>query len=67
MVQQMTRIVRSEAPTVPFFHICAPEEGTRTQLIQIFVQYATRHPELYHEDFWRVAHAALREAFPCKQ
>ena len=69
MVQEMivmadvSKLAKNEGR---IFSVCAPPESTRTQLIQVYEQYATRHPEHYHEDFWRVASLALREAFPCK-
>lgn len=66
MVQQLTRLTY-DLHAAPIFRICAPPESTRTQLIQVFEQYAARHPERYHEGFWFVAQDALREAFPCKQ
>ena len=67
MVQKMTRVVHLENGVyVPTFGLCAPEESTRTQLIQVFEQYATKHPERLHEEFWSVVQTALREAFPCK-
>ena len=45
--------------------VCAPPNGTRTQLIAIFAEYATRNPRLLNEDFILVAIEALRDAFPC--
>jgi hypothetical protein len=66
MAQKMTRFFYDKSGTTPIFGICAPSKSTRTQLIQVFEQYATRHPERYHEDFWVVAQDALHEAFPCK-
>jgi hypothetical protein len=54
-----------DASKLPFFRVCAPKQSTRTQLIAIFVEYARVHPESLHEEFFFVAIAALRTAFPC--
>lgn len=62
MIQRMTRFTDHGQV---IFGICAPSDSTRTQLIQVFEQYAIRHPERYHEHFWDVALTSLREAFPC--
>ncbi len=67
--QQMIMIVdypSDKHPLHPFFKVCAPEESTRTQLIAVFYEYAKKHPERYHEDFFFVALDAERAAFPCK-
>lgn len=48
-----------------FFFVCAPEGGTRTQLIQIFLVYAQAHPEEYQKDYFVVALTSLQKAFPC--
>ena len=67
--QQMITIVdypSDKRPVRPFFKVCAPEESTRTQLIAVFYEYAKRHPERYHEDFFFVALDSERAAFPCK-
>ncbi len=50
----------------PIFSICAPAASTRSQLITVFVQYAERHPQRLHEDFFVVGLDSLRMAFPCK-
>jgi hypothetical protein len=50
----------------PIFDVCAPKEGTRTQLIAVFVDYARGNPRRLHEDFFDVAIDALRGAFPCQ-
>ena len=33
----------------PMLSICPPPEATRTQLVEIFVSYASQHPEIGHE------------------
>jgi len=48
------------------FGVCAPEKSTRSQLIAIFVEYAKKHPERYHEDSFLVAINALHDVFPCQ-
>jgi hypothetical protein len=42
-----------------------PQGVSRKQVITIFVNYAKRHPEKLHADFFLVARDAIREAFPC--
>lgn len=49
----------------PLLFSCPPEDSTQTQIITIFVRYAEKHPEKYHQDFVFSAIAALKEAFPC--
>jgi hypothetical protein len=51
---------------VPYFHVCPPSNGTATQLISIFVQYAQTHPKRLNEDYFFVVLDSLRDAFPCK-
>jgi hypothetical protein len=66
--QTMITIVADESkPIVPIFHVCAPEDSTRSQLIKIFMNYADRHPEQYNKDYFFVALAASKEAFPCSR
>jgi hypothetical protein len=48
-----------------YFDICSPANGSRSQLIQVFLVYAKRHPEKYNEDFFSVALLASHEAFQC--
>lgn len=68
MVQQMITVERIQNGVhVPLFPVCAPVESTRTQLIQIFEQYAARHPECLHERFWPVVQSSLQGAFPCSR
>jgi len=64
--QEAIRIGPSKAGK-PYFSICAPPESTRSQLIQVFLVYARRHPEQYHESFFDVAFQASQEAFPCSK
>jgi len=52
--------------TAPILRVCAPPSSRRTQLLAIFAQYARNHPERLHEDFFKVAWFALRDAFSCK-
>jgi CTP synthase (UTP-ammonia lyase) len=49
----------------PLLGVCAPENSTRSQLIRIFIAYTERHPEKLHKDYFFIAIAALKEAFPC--
>ena len=44
--------------------VCVPSGVTRTQLIAIFVDYAKRNPQRYHEEFFFVVKDALKAAFP---
>lgn len=68
VIQRMTRHTTYGRDGMPvlMYSICAPSEGTRTQLVSVFVSYAEKHPERLHEDFVRVATQALQEAFPCQ-
>jgi len=50
----------------PYFHVCAPKNSTRSQLIAVFVEYSRRNPQRLHEDFFIVAIEALSGAFPCQ-
>lgn len=49
----------------PLFQICAPPDSTASQLIKVFMNYASRHPEQLSKDYFRVALSANKEAFPC--
>ena len=46
---------------------CVPREVTTDQLIRVVVRYLKDHPEKLHFDPAVVAHAAFKQAFPCKQ
>jgi hypothetical protein len=59
-------IVQANTDRRPIFNVCAPEKSTRTQIIEVFVEYARRNPQRLHEDFFDVAIDALRGAFPCQ-
>jgi hypothetical protein len=50
----------------PFFHVCAPENSSRTQYVAIFVEYVKRNPRRFNDEFWVVALDALRAAFQCQ-
>jgi Rap1a immunity proteins len=65
VVSQMMDMTTTDSGDKPLFRVCLPNGSTRSQLIQVFEQYAIKHPERDHEDFWFVVHASLREAFPC--
>jgi hypothetical protein len=51
----------------PFYDICAPENSTRSQLIQVFLAYMRQHPEKLNEDFFLAIYGATRQAFPCRK
>lgn len=51
----------------PLFRLCAPEDTTLIQFIQLFDAYARRHPERQGEPFTVVALAALHDAFRCRK
>ncbi len=63
VIQRLSATVDHEMK--PILSSCAPSESTRTQLIAIYVRYAEKHPEKYHQDFVYTALSAMREAFPC--
>jgi hypothetical protein len=50
----------------PFLRACVPPESRRGQLIAVFVDYATKNPQLWHRDFVEVAVVSMQLAFPCK-
>jgi hypothetical protein len=47
-------------------HICSPEESRLVQLIAIFVDYAEKNPQRWHEPYAIVAFDAYQKAFPCE-
>jgi len=49
------------------YNVCTPPNSTRFQVIAIFVEYAQKNPQRYHEDFFDVALDALRRSFPCRK
>jgi hypothetical protein len=51
----------------PMLHVCAPQEVTVTEIIQIFIAYTKQHPEQLHKEYFFVALAALKGAFPCQR
>ena len=51
----------------PMFGVCTPDGTTVSQTIKIFSDYAARHPEKLNQNYFFVAIAALKEAFPCKR
>ena len=59
-------IVQGDQENQPLLHVCAPAESTTHQLVAIFVNYAERSPQRFHEDFFPVAIDALWQSFPCK-
>jgi hypothetical protein len=46
---------------------CVPTDASRTQLIQVFLEYSRRHPEQLDQDFFIVAVRAAQQSFPCSQ
>jgi hypothetical protein len=46
--------------------ICFPPNPTREQLATIYVQWADRNANKWHEPVWNTVFAAFVEAFPCK-
>lgn|SRR5487761_788539 len=46
---------------------CLPPEGTRLELIKVFLGYIGRHPELGHHEGAFVAVKALQQAYPCSR
>jgi hypothetical protein len=51
----------------PLLGACVPADTTRVQLIDAFNRYAAAHAEVLQKDYFPVALAALREAYPCKE
>jgi hypothetical protein len=57
-------LVYSGSDGKPLLGVCAPAEGTRLQLVQVFSSYARQHPEKHHYEFMDMALIALSVAFP---
>jgi hypothetical protein len=45
---------------------CTPEGSNDFQLVAIFVEYAERNPQRWHEHAYDVALASLNAVWPCK-
>ena len=60
-------ITHTDASGREIYNVCAPPNSTRSQLIAIFVEYAKKNPQRYHEEFFNVALDALRSSFPCEK
>jgi hypothetical protein len=58
-------LVYSGSDGKPLLGVCAPAEGTRLQLVQVFSSYARQRPEKHHYEFMDMALIALSAAFPC--
>jgi hypothetical protein len=59
-------LVYSDSDGKPLLGVCAPAEGTRLQLVQVFSSYARQHPEKHHYEFMDMALIALSAALPCQ-
>jgi hypothetical protein len=46
---------------------CPPDEAPVDQAIRVVVAHLKRNPQRTHESFGRLAHEALRGAWPCKK
>lgn len=49
----------------PVLGVCQPLKHSLIQWVNIFTDYAKRHPKRYQEPFAFVMLAALQEAYPC--
>jgi hypothetical protein len=49
----------------PVLGVCQPLKHSLVQWVNIFTDYAKRHPKRYQEPFAFVVLAALQEAYPC--
>ena len=47
--------------------VCAPKGSNNEQSVRVVVAYIDRIPARMHEDFAKLAHEALRTAWPCKR
>ena len=65
VIQSFSVVV--DAQGTRLFGACPPADGTRTQLVAVFLKYADDHPARWHEEFLDFALEALRVAFPCKK
>ena len=63
-LQTLTVVKIGDGPHLAL-RTCLPPKSTRLQLVRVFRQYVTDHPEIGHEDWAIVALTALWEAFPC--
>jgi hypothetical protein len=50
---------------VSLFKFCPPSGVSRLQIINIFVNYTSQHPEVLHQSFVQVTLNAFHYAFPC--
>jgi hypothetical protein len=64
-IQEVMRIVTNNEQRM--FRVCPPVNSRRTQQIAVFVQYAERNPQRWHEGYFFVAIESLRLAFPCRE
>jgi hypothetical protein len=62
--QKATHIVGYD--NKPILGICYTAHVTTSQDVKVFLAYVDRHPEKLNQDYFWVAMAAAREAFPCK-
>jgi hypothetical protein len=46
--------------------VCAPQEVTRGQTVQVVMAYIDSRPARLHESFYALALEALRNAWPCR-
>jgi len=66
-LQQLARVSSADNPKGRALNICAPPESTRMQLVLVYLQYATNHPNELHEELPIVAWRSLMSAFPCSK
>ena len=67
IIQEVARFADRQGSSSRFFLVCPPLEGTRHQLVAVFVEYANRNPQRTHLDFFDIAMESLRIAFPCSK
>jgi Rap1a immunity proteins len=47
--------------------ICLPDGADFDQMVRVVIKYIEERPQRWHERFPKLAHEALKAAWPCKQ
>ena len=54
-------------PVPPDQRVCIPESVTIEQSVAVVVRWLDRHPQSRHENFIKLAMAAMHETWPCDE
>ncbi len=64
---QQIAVTKREGGRNALLNLCVPQDATMLQIIQVFTLFVQSNPKRQNEPFTKVAIAALRSAFPCKE